>query len=260
MTGVARGTRQRLCGLWLAFGCALAGCGGNARGSAIEAAGGTSTQTGIDPNYDDDDLPDSCDVQPLSEACPETVQCPTEPDDVGLFCNGTTQTTRSATDCGGTMVDVNNGLGGDAWYFDADGKLVGLRSTSDIIGDCDDPVTTYGEVCDTVGEAEDLCLAACANQPPLTDDGAVLTEADYDFASLCTGKNARQITQAATICGGQLYVVRLDDGFTENYCFDEAGRLIGRSREDPEGEIAEQLGTACLPDGYLVPQCGVNPG
>lgn len=258
MTRIVGGLRP---GIWLVsllVGCSLAGCGGNSNDSDMAAAGGATTQTGNDP--DDASDTENCKVHPLSDACPEPAQCPTGPDDVKLTCNTHSQTTRAATECGGTMVHVDYGLGGSAWYFDANGKLVGLGSTSDIVTDCDEILTIYGEVCDTVGETEDLCLATCADQPPLVQDGTVLAETDYDFVGLCSGGGPYQITQAPTACGGNLYTVTRDDGWHERYCFDDAGNLIGSSREDPEGEVAEALGATCIADGRIEPLCDVKPG
>lgn len=248
MTGLARVKRQALWGLGLALGCSLVGCGGSsARGSDVDTTGTGGSE------------PEPCKLHPLSAICPSSAQCPTAPDDVPLVCNSTYQeTTSAATECGGTVVHVNYGLGGAFWYFDDSGKLVGVRSVSDTGPRCGDSVgvTTYGEICSAIGQEEDRCLAACTNQAPLLEDGAMLTEENYDFDGLCAEETTWQVTQAATVCGGKLYEVSRSDGSFERYCFDDAARLIGRSYQGSQGgKPPDVVGATCQPGGPEQPLC-----
>lgn len=249
MTDIARGRGHGLLGPWLLLGCSLMACGKTTRESHVAAAGGTEMQSNAEP--------EACKVQPLSAICPEGGPCPATPEDVPFQCEEQfAETTRAATTCGGTLVHTSTGFVASDWYFDAKGALVGLRSVSDTGPSCVDTLgVIYGEVCDAVGQEEDLCRAACTNQPPLSKDGALLTEESYDFGSLCADATIWQITQAATACDGKLYVVTRNDGWFERYCFDEGGRLIGSGQEDPMGEPVEMLGATCRPSGANEPLC-----
>lgn len=250
MTDIARGMGRGLLGQWLLLGCSLVACGETTRESHVEASGGTPTQSNADP--------EACKVHPLVAICPDGGPCPATPEDVALVCDSSiAQTTRAATACGGTVVQTSTGFGGSRWYFNAEGVLVGLRSVSDTGPFCASGVgiTTYGDVCDAIGEEEDLCRAACTNQPPLLEDGATLAEQSYDFDGICATQIAWQINKGATACGGKLYSVMRNDGWIDRYCFDEAGLLIGSNREDPEGEVVDVLGATCQPSGASEPLC-----
>ena len=103
---------------------------------------------------------EACAPRPLEEGC--TAGCPSSPDDVQLFCTSDFRTTtRGGTECGGTYVKLDYGLGYTTYYFDANDELVGRVSATDKGSGCmagNGPITTtFGETCRAIGEAVDLC-------------------------------------------------------------------------------------------------------
>jgi hypothetical protein len=80
--------------------------------------------------------------------------CPATLDDVARYCGGETEIERQPSGCGGTIVDASNFVQHVIWTFDADGKLVAVRSVGDV-RDCD----YWGTECDKTptGESELLC-------------------------------------------------------------------------------------------------------
>ena len=135
--------------LALAGGCAGSGEGADDAGAGGGGAGGARD--------------DGCAPLPLEEGC--TAGCPSSPDDVQLFCTGDFRTTtRGITECGGSYVKVNYGLGYSTYYFDQNDVLVGKVSATDAGGGCTEgngPITTtFGETCRATGEAVDLCAGS----------------------------------------------------------------------------------------------------
>ena len=104
---------------------------------------------------------DACAPLALAQGCGRA-DCPSSPDEVELFCgNDPKTTTRGSTECGGTYVMRNYGLGYTIYYFDEHDELVGIVQATDSGDGCEEgngPITTtYGETCRATGDAVDLC-------------------------------------------------------------------------------------------------------
>ena len=147
--------RRLTCGALVAIGAVwlatLGGCDGADGGVDHLGAGGA----GVGGQHDD-----GCAPLPLAEACEDG--CPASPDEVQLFCTSDFRTTtRGLTECGGTYVHLNYGLGYTTYYFDENDALIGILRASDAGDGCEEsngPITTtYGETCRATGDAVDLC-------------------------------------------------------------------------------------------------------
>jgi hypothetical protein len=201
-----------------------------------------------------------CEALELATQCAQS-SCPESPEEVVPFCTDDFRgTTRSATDCGGTVVTKDFGLGKTNYYFDDMGALMGLSISSDKGRECADGrvtlVTQYGEICASLGEAEDLCLAA-----PSCSQGAVCGEAGPGFHP-CPGaldefdpdcRYAELIERYASSCGGTVIVAR-QQHVSQSFTFDEEGNLSGTDATN-EQNSHQCWGTPCEPEGEAEVLC-----
>lgn len=144
---------EGMVGLAAALLAMAGGCEGSRDGVDDPAAGGAGAGAGGVRD-------DGCAPLPLEEGC--TAGCPASPDDVQPFCTGDFRTTtRGSTECGGSYVMRNYGLGYSTYYFDENDELMGIVSATDAGDGCvegNGPIkTTFGETCRATGEAVDLC-------------------------------------------------------------------------------------------------------
>lgn len=201
-----------------------------------------------------------CDALDLAAQCAMS-SCPESPEDVVPFCtNDFGGTTRSATDCGGTVVSKDFGLGKTNYYFDDMGALMGVSISSDDIRECPDGretlITQYGEICASLNDAEDLCLSA-----PGCNRAAVCGEAGPGYYP-CPGpldefepdcRYAELIERFASSCGGTI-IVASQQRLSQSFTFDEEGKLSGTDASGDQN--AHQCwGKPCEPEGEAEVLC-----
>lgn len=190
-------------------------CGGSTRADAGEVAGN-----------------DPCSARSIDFYCrKDGVQCPRSPRDIPAACELVDQTTsRGATACGGSVVNVERKGSTEHYYFDASDHLVGFVGTSDDGVACGDDGLgpAYGKVCEPQGGAVELCNSACQlgslsdycsqpgrDCPTSLDTAAIRCDAEsdsYRYANACGGVNLLVVVVGA-----------------RGWSFDGEGRLIGAS-------------------------------
>lgn len=200
-----------------------------------------------------------CEVLDLATQCAQS-GCPESPEDVVLFCTNDFGTTRSATDCGGTVVSKDFGLGKTNYYFDDMGALMGLSISSDQTRECADGrltlITQYGEICASLGEAEDLCLAA-----PTCSQAAVCGETGPGFHPCPSPldefepdcRYAELIERYASSCGGTV-IVASQQRISQSFTFDEEGNLSGTDATNHQN-VHQCWGKPCEPEGEAEVLC-----
>jgi hypothetical protein len=82
--------------------------------------------------------------------------CPSDLEHVAEFCwLATSESSRYASDCGGTIVRLSDSIQTVVYDFDATGKLIGVDALGDV-RDCDH----WGKQCKPMGEPEVVCEGA----------------------------------------------------------------------------------------------------
>lgn len=226
------GVPATLLGTSLVFACGSTEKSGRTTSEAGAGGGDAPTKGQLEP----------CGVEDLAQYCAKS-SCPSSPQDVVPFCpnDDIRGTTRSATECDGTVVSVNFGLGRDDYYFDERGVLVGLKISSDVGHQCPDGtsaiVTEYGETCAAVGEPEDVCEGApgCNQAEVCGTGGPVFRECPADLDSIYDMQCERGLHYEATgsSCDAGGTVVSVSNGVaTVQYTFDASGQLVGTVASD----------------------------
>jgi len=201
-----------------------------------------------------------CEALDLATHCAEST-CPESPEDVVPFCtNDFRGTTRSATDCGGTVVSKDFGLGKTNYYFDDMGALMGLSISSDEVRECSDGretlITQYGEICASLSDAEDLCLAESG-----CNRAAVCGEAGPGFYPCPSQldefepdcRYAELVERFASSCGGTV-IVASQQRLSQKFTFDEEGNLSGTDATDDQN-VHQCWGKPCEPEGEAEVLC-----
>lgn len=232
-------------GAALVFACGATEKPGGSRAEAGAGSGGSPTNGQFEP----------CAIEDLAQHCASS-SCPESPDDVVPFCanDDFRGTTRSATECGGTLVSINYGLGYTDFYFDQDGALVGIVSLSDVGRECSDGhstlVTQFGETCAAVGEPEDVCEGApgCNQTEVCGDTGVAFYPCPGDLADFeANCSYARRVERYDSTCGGTIVIADANER-VERFTFDQEGKLVGT---DANGEMGRHQcwGKPCAPEG-----------
>lgn len=231
------------CGFMLVV---AASCEGTSSEGAEQGEGGAGAG-GAPP----DPFQVPCEIGDLAEYCADR-SCPESPDDVQPVCSARARTTRSDTDCDGTVVSIQRGLGWTSYYFDATGALMGIHTTSDKGTECADGHTTLvrqqGEICAFVGTSEDLCPAPCNTDVACENVGVSVVDCPEDLASfepLC--KSGAFTAQYESSCGGTIIEVGAV-AHVQTFTFDESGALVGTVLL---GDVGDRScwGVPCEPTG-----------
>jgi hypothetical protein len=240
---------QRVWFLGLLFCGALTGsaCGSDsaeepngAGGGAPELVAGAGGQGGPNPDQCTElaDPPSSEDRLTLEEL--EELEASCDVDELTVY--------RSS--CGGTYVEVRQGVTESTWVFDSAGELIGGSYEAE--GTCE----YWGSTCGPVGKGESLCEAdgACAEHASCAEWGAnfYCPETLDDLAAVC-GRGGVKVERYASSCAGT--VVEASDGVqSSTWTFNGTGKLIGvRSRGDV-GDC-DYWGTECRPLGSAQTVC-----
>lgn len=249
-------------GRWLVLAATWVGCGAIERDPAAQPAPTETNEAGAPPNDGTQNsgsrLVATCPPEPLEKGCGNR-RCPSTVDDVELRCGTNGRTSRSATACGGTAVTVGFGFGADIWYFNGNGKLVGLVLEGDVIADCPDSTLSsahsYGETCEAVGEPEDACAAGCGGDPIECGDERICPPTYRDLPhDVC--QSGGGMTSTTTSCGGTIVTMVTREGAGRYFCFDPQENLIGQGTQNEDGTRTLERGVDCEARGTTLNLCG----
>jgi hypothetical protein len=256
----------------LVWVCALA-CGSYpVREQASGAAGSASTtppmpadQAPPDEGEPDDLVPlpvplsVPCKYEQLADFCASS-DCPSSPDSFDEICGVGVALSQGRTSCAGTVVVQSLRFVQEAWYFDAQGTLTGVVSTSDEVVTCADGHHTntrvYGVACAAQGGLQDACGAADACGAPLTCDAGPacpLRAADV-LASFCSEPSTLDVSATGTTCGGAMVTVERADEQVR-HCYDTQDRLIGVATRMTGDASWNLIGTDCRAEGKVTYPC-----
>lgn len=238
----------------MVLGAAFAFACGN-----TEKPGKPAQQAGADAGgaAPDDDSP--CDLGEIEERC-ELIDCPTSPEEVTPACTSAS-TRRFSTECGGTAIIIQQGLGQQGYFFDREGKLIGLSTMTDKVMTCDDGHTSFstivGEICRAVGSPEDVCEGApgCNQAAVCGTGGPSFRDCPDDLGSFDDVQcdSALHYETAASSCSSGTIVTVSDGAATVQYTFDEFGELAGTLASDDSSHRC--WGMPCEPDGEVEVLC-----
>jgi hypothetical protein len=165
---------------------------------------------------------------------------------------------QARTGCGGTVVVQALGFVQKAWYFDAQGTLTGVVSTSDEVVTCadghDSNTRVYGVACPTQGGLRDACSAACG--APLRCDASPvcpLRAADV-LESFCSDPSTLGVTATGTTCGGVMVTVERADEQVR-HCYDPQDRLVGVATLMTGDASWNLTGIDCQAEGRVTRPC-----
>jgi len=191
--------------------------------------------------------------------------CPESISSLVISCADSHELTKTPTDCDGSVVVDAAGFFSTSWFFDADGKLMGVRSSSDVPQTCANGSSSFtsnwGRVCLPNGEAVDACLPAdgCAPEPLGCDasEGCPASPQDV-MAKFCGKQGTLSVVTTPTTCGGTILLVEDADGAVR-YCFDGEGRLVGTKSKPGATGIETNAGSDCIAQGTPTYACSDEP-
>jgi hypothetical protein len=150
---------------------AAAGQGGDDTGlGAAAGQGGDDTENGAGSGGGDGGSAGEREcLTSLRDFCAQPAGCPEQPDDVELdFCEVNrpdfAKVVERDNDCGGKSIVEDSSFVGAVYHFDADGKLVGVETWSDVADRCPND---FGKKCSIEGPVTTLCgdLDYCSDEP-----------------------------------------------------------------------------------------------